>query len=129
MLRRASRTAPTALTTYQAIALIVAELLARLRASRRVPARLVGVTLSQLAGDDRSDQLPLFDAAAADRETLKQRRLAEAVEHVRERLGQDAIRTGPGTGANGARERRKERGERRRRPAAPSAPGRPCCGG
>ena len=98
VLRRASRTAPTALTTYQAIALIVAELLARLRASRRVPARLVGVTLSQLAGDDRSDQLPLFDAAAADRETLKQRRLAEAVEHVRERLGQDAISYGPGYG-------------------------------
>ena len=114
VLRRASRTVPTALTTYQAIAPIAGELLQRLRAERRVPVRLVGVTLSQLSGDDGADQLPLFDTARAERETLKQRRLAEAVEHVRERLGQDAISYG--TGANAP-----ERGERRKGDA-PSAP-------
>ncbi len=90
VLRRASQTVPVPLTTYQAIAPVAVELLRRLRTARRVSARLVGVTLSQLTSDDGADQLPLFDGVAAG-ETPKQRRIAAAVDHLRSRLGRDAI--------------------------------------
>src|SRR6185437_944701 len=95
VLRRASRTVPTALTTYQAAAPIVGKLLQRLRDARRVPARLVGVTLSQLAHAARADQLALFESAAEEVETSKQRRVAAAVDRLRSRLGHDVIGFGP----------------------------------
>jgi DNA polymerase IV len=95
VIRRASRTLPSALTTYQAIAPIVGDLLRRLRAARRVPARLVGVSLSQLTQGGGADQLALFDSASAEMETSKQRQLAAAVDHLRSRLGRDVIGFGP----------------------------------
>ncbi len=110
VLRRASRTVPTALTTYQAIAPIAGELLQRLRAERRVPVRLVGVTLSQLSGDDGADQLPLFDATSNRGESPQQRRVAAAVDHLRRRLGHDIIAFGPGALANAPDGRDKRKG-------------------
>jgi DNA polymerase IV len=91
VLRRASHTVPSALTTYQAIAPIAGELLDRLRAARRVPARLVGVTLSQLTQGGGADQLVLFETGANEVETSKQRRVADAVDKLRSRLGRDVI--------------------------------------
>jgi DNA polymerase-4 len=103
VLRRASRTVPAALTTYQAIAPIAVELLQRLRSERRVPVRLVGVTLSQLSGDDGADQLPLFDVLPGGGDSPRQRRVAAAVDRLRERLGHDII----GFGAGSARPKKK----------------------
>ncbi len=107
VLRRASRTVPAALTTYQAIAPIAAGLLQRLRADRRVPVRLVGVTLSELSGDDGADQLAFFDSVAARGESPQQRRVAAAVDRLRERLGHDII----GFGAANAARPKKAKGK------------------
>ena len=114
MLRRASRTTPTALTTLSGNC-------PHRRRPPRAPSREstgAGATRRRhaLAARRRRPIGPtaLFDTARAERETLKQRRLAEAVEHVRERLGQDAISwRGTGTGAN-APERGEEKGKRRK---------------
>jgi DNA polymerase-4 len=95
VIRRAGRTVPVALTTYPSIAPIAAELLARLRRARRVPARLIGIGLSELIPDGGSDQLPLFDGGGDVGETLKQRRVAAAVDRLRDRLGYDVIGFGP----------------------------------
>jgi len=95
VLRQASRTVPGRLTTYQAVAPIAGELLQRLRGARRVPARLVGVSLSQLTDAGGADQLALFEGATAESETAKQRRIAAAVDHLRSRLGRDVIGFGP----------------------------------
>jgi DNA polymerase IV len=90
VVRRASRTVATPLTTYQAVAPIAGELLERLRKARRVPVRLVGVSLSQLTSGIAS-QLPLFESGDAELETAKQRRVAAAVDDLRARLGRDMI--------------------------------------
>jgi DNA polymerase IV len=90
VVRRASRTLPAALTTYQAIAPIAGELLDRLRKARRVPVRLVGVSLTQLTRGS-AYQLALFEAGGGDVETTKQRRVAAAVDDLRARLGRDVI--------------------------------------
>jgi DNA polymerase-4 len=95
VIRRASRTLPSGLTTYQAVAPIAVELLKRLRAARRVPARLVGVSLSQLIHERAGDQLALFGDAPGDIETPAQRRVAAAVDRLRSRLGRDMIGFGP----------------------------------
>ncbi len=70
---------------------VARELLARLRSSRRVPARLLGVSLSSLAQDPKADQLALFETADPLAETAKDRGLARAVDRVRERFGPQGI--------------------------------------
>jgi len=73
-------------------------LLAKLRAAHRGPARLVGVSLSNLTEARLAEQLVLFDAPAVDGvlpEREKDRDLSRAVDRVREKFGDDAIRTGP----------------------------------
>jgi hypothetical protein len=71
---------------------VARELLAKLRAARRVPARLLGVALSSLAQDPTADQLALF-AADADplAETDRDRVLARTVDRVREKFGPKSI--------------------------------------
>jgi hypothetical protein len=44
--------------------------------------------------DGGADQLPLFESATVEMETPKQRRIAAAVDHLRSRLGRDAISFG-----------------------------------
>jgi hypothetical protein len=68
------------------------ELLAKLRAARRVPARLLGVALSSLGEDPNADQLTLF-APTTDpvAETERDRRLARTVDRVRAKFGPNAI--------------------------------------
>jgi hypothetical protein len=68
-------------------------LLARLRAERRTPARLIGVAASNLEGAG-SAQIALFDAESGSLETERDRRLARASDQVRQKYGRDAI--GPG---------------------------------
>jgi DNA polymerase IV len=91
-IRQASRTLPAPVSTYQAVAPVAAELLQRLRQSRRVAARLVGVTLSSLGDSSGEPQLALFEPEVrVGVETERQRKVAEAVDRARARLGRESI--------------------------------------
>ena len=92
-------------------------LLAKLRAQHRRPARLVGIALSNFAPARAAEQLVMFDPPAAGGgppERARDRDLSRAVDRVREKFGDDAIRTGPPRrvpiGEKGAR---RPRGEHR----------------
>jgi DNA polymerase-4 len=67
-------------------------LLGKLRAARRVPARLIGVALSSLNQDPEANQLGLFvRKGGASAETDRDRILARTVDRVREKFGRDSI--------------------------------------
>jgi DNA polymerase-4 len=87
--RSASRTVSEPLTTDRAIGPIARVLFARLRSQRRAAVRLVGVSLSHF--DGAADQLDLLDAGTERLEVERDRKLARAVDAVRERYGHDAI--------------------------------------
>ena len=73
-------------------------LLAKLRAKHRGPVRLVGVSLSNLTEARAAEQLAMFEAPAEAGlvpERERDRDLSRAVDRVREKFGDDAIRTGP----------------------------------
>jgi DNA polymerase-4 len=90
--RSAQRTLLEPVVSDRVIMRVARELLTKLRAARRVPARLLGVSLSSLGQDPYADQLTLF-ATAADplAETERDRLLARTVDRVRERFGPRAI--------------------------------------
>jgi hypothetical protein len=71
---------------------VARDLLGKLRKARHVPARLIGVALSQLERLGAETQLALLEA---DREqgpeTDRDRSLARAIDAVRERFGPDAL--------------------------------------
>lgn len=92
--RQASRTLPEPVCSDRAVYAVARELLARLRAARRVPARLIGVALSQLARPKDAVQLALLEAesgSASAAETGRDRSLAKAIDAVRNRFGPDAL--------------------------------------
>ena len=93
--RSAQRTLPQPVVSDRVIHGVARELLAKLRAARPVPARLLGVALSSLGQDPRADQLMLF-AADADplAETDRDRTIARTVDRVRERFGARGILPG-----------------------------------
>jgi DNA polymerase IV len=91
--RQASRTVDEALASDRALFEIARQLLAKLRKSRRVPARLLGVGLSNFTSPPIV-QLALFDATKAPLETQKDRDVSRAVDAVRARFGRDAIAPG-----------------------------------
>ena len=90
--RSAQRTLIEPVVSDRVIMRVARELLTKLRATRRVPARLLGVSLSSLGQDPHADQLTLF-AAEADplTETERDRQLARTVDRVRQRFGAKAI--------------------------------------
>jgi DNA polymerase-4 len=93
--RQASRTLPAPVQSDRAVYAVARALLAKLRAARTVPARLVGVSLSQLYPADERVQLSLFDLAEAEGiESERDRTIAHAVDRVRERFGPDALKRG-----------------------------------
>jgi DNA polymerase-4 len=90
--RSASRTLPRGVIADRVIHGVAKSLLTKLRSSRRVPARLLGVALSSLAADPDADQLALFEAAApGEEETARDRALVRAVDKLRNKFGQDGI--------------------------------------
>ena len=93
-LRSAARTLDEPVTTYHAMAPVARELLRQLRKKRRVSARLIGVTASQLVHIGAESQLALFEDEGAGRETERQRDLAAAMDSVRSRYGREAIKVG-----------------------------------
>ena len=90
--RSARRTLIEPVVSDRVIMGVARELLAKLRASRRVPARLIGVALSSLAQDPKADQLTLFAADTGPlTETDRDRTLARTVDRVREKFGAKGI--------------------------------------
>ena len=87
--RGAQRTLPEPVVSDRAILRVAHELLKKLRADRRVPARLVGVRLSGLQPATSADQLGMFGA-----ETDRDRGLARAIDCVREKFGRKSILPG-----------------------------------
>jgi hypothetical protein len=74
---------------------VARELLLKLRAARRVPARLLSVALSSLGQDPEADQLALFGGEADPldplAETERDRLVARTVDRVREKFGPKSI--------------------------------------
>jgi DNA polymerase-4 len=91
--RQASRTVNEALESDRALFAVARQLLAKLRRARRVPARLVGVALSNFTPPP-AVQLALFDGSREPLETAKDRQVSRAVDSVRARFGRDAIAPG-----------------------------------
>ena len=90
--RQASRTLDRAVIADRVILAVAQGLLRRLRAARRVPARLLGVSLSSLAADANADQLTLFEMRDARLvETERDRKLVRAVDRVRAKFGDRGI--------------------------------------
>jgi DNA polymerase IV len=93
--RQASRTLPAPVRSDRAVYAVARELLAKLRAARRVPARLLGVSLSRLFPQDARTQLALFEPeVTASVETDRDRTIARVMDEVRERFGPDAVGRG-----------------------------------
>jgi DNA polymerase-4 len=89
--RRASRTLPEPVTADAPVIRTATTLLTRLRRARRTPARLVGVTLSQLAPASAT-QLSLFEGPPApDHETERERTLASALDAINRTAGRRRI--------------------------------------
>jgi DNA polymerase-4 len=82
-----------ALESDRALFSVARALLQKLRKARRVPARLLGVGLSNFTAP-APKQLALFDVAAPPLETPKDREVSRAVDAVRARFGRDAIAPG-----------------------------------
>lgn len=92
--RLANRTLPEPIESDRAVVEVALPLLAKLRAARNVPARLVGVALGNLAPAADAEQLGLFGTVAGAVERPQDRAISRAVDRVRERFGDTAIRTG-----------------------------------
>jgi DNA polymerase IV len=91
--RQASRTVEEALESDRALFAVARQLLAKLRRARRVPARLVGVALSNFTPPP-AVQLALFDGSRTPLETAKDREVSRAVDSVRARFGRESIAPG-----------------------------------
>jgi DNA polymerase-4 len=91
--RQASRTVDEALSSDRALFTVARALLARLRKARRMPARLLGVNLSNFTAPSPR-QLALFDLAGPPLETTRDVAVAKAMDQVRARFGRTAIAPG-----------------------------------
>jgi len=90
--RQASRTLRAPVISDRVIMEVARSLLAKLRKSRRVPARLIGVGLSSLAVDATADQLTLFEMHdSRTDETDRDRLLARTIDRVRAKFGAKGI--------------------------------------
>jgi len=92
--RQASRTLADAVQSDRAVYAVARELLTRLRAARRVPARLLGVALSQLVRSGGEGQLSLLEAPGNAVETERDRVISRMIDEVREKFGPDALGRG-----------------------------------
>jgi len=92
--RQASRTLAGPVSSDRVVFDVARGLFARLRAARRVPARLLGVALSQLGPADGGGQLSLLEPGPDAIETDGDRAIAKAIDRVREKFGRDALGRG-----------------------------------
>ena len=100
--RTMSRTVEAPIASDTAIAAVADDLLRALRKGWSAPVRLAGVALSNFTPARDAEQLGIFDAsrrgtaggAGDSRENLRDRELSRAVDRVREKFGDAAIRAG-----------------------------------
>lgn len=93
--RQARRTLKEPVLSDRVVYGVARSLLTRLRASRRVPARLVGVALSGLVRDRGGPQLELFTRDDRDQiETGRDETIARVLDTVRDRFGRKSLRRG-----------------------------------
>ncbi len=90
--RQKSLTLDEPVISDRVIASVSRALLEQLRAKRRVPARLLGVSLSNLTPQEDVDQLSLFEEEGP--ETGRDRALARAIDRVREKYGRGSLGRG-----------------------------------
>src|ERR1035437_550399 len=93
----AGRTLPEPVESDRGVTEPAVALLEKLRAKYRAPARLVGVSLSNLTSARLAEQLTMFETPVVEgvipeRERERDRDLSRAVDRVREKYGDDAIR-------------------------------------
>jgi hypothetical protein len=91
--RSRGRTLHEPVQTESAIYRVARELLADLREHRRVPARLIGVGLTNLSESGELPQTSLLDVAPPV-ESERERALARASDSLRARFGSEALRPG-----------------------------------
>jgi DNA polymerase-4 len=91
--RQASRTVDEALVSDRALFVVARELMVKLRRARRVPARLLGVGLSNFTAPPAS-QLTLFDGLTARIDSEKDKAVSHVIDAVRARFGRSAIAPG-----------------------------------
>ncbi len=90
--RVASKTLDMPVSTERPVFAAARQLLRKLRQTKRLPVRLLGVGLTQLDDGDLAEQLSLMpDAALVVQETPRDRALAAAMDRVRARFGAGAV--------------------------------------
>ncbi len=93
----ASRTLREPVESDRGVTETALALLEKLRAKHSLPARLVGVALANLSNGRQAEQLVMFETPAGSEEAperTRDRDLSRAVDRVREKFGDGAIRTG-----------------------------------
>ena len=93
--RQASRTLSDPVHSERVVYEVARDLLRRLRAARRMPARLLGVAVSQLVTPDAKAQLCLLDEVRP-LETERDRTISRVIDQVREKFGPAALGRGQG---------------------------------
>jgi len=91
--RQASRTLSDPVHSERVVYEVARDLLRKLRAARRMPARLLGVAVSQLVTPDATAQLSLL-AEVRPLETERDRTISRVIDEVREKFGPDALGRG-----------------------------------
>ncbi len=90
--RQASRTLAEPVQSDRAVFAVARQLLTKLRAARHMPARLLGVALSQLGPRAAARQLSLLEPdACMGPETTRDRTIARVIDQVRGKFGPDAL--------------------------------------
>src|SRR5437870_5762163 len=92
--RQASRTLPEPVSSDRVVYAVARELLARLRAARRVPARLLGVALSQLGQQEAGTQASLFESPEPAPGAGHDGEIARVVDERRQKLVPEALGRG-----------------------------------
>ncbi len=92
--RQKSKTIPRPISADRAIFELARQLFAKLRRARPVPARLLGVALSQLSTAETEEQLQLFGDEDDPLETDRDRRLSQALDELRAKYGRDVVERG-----------------------------------
>ncbi len=97
--RQASETLSEPVSADRPVLETAQGLLKRLRRKRRVPARLLGVALSQLVREQAPVQLSMFDQPIAPAtETEKDRAITHVVDDINAKFGRQGIRRGAEVG-------------------------------
>jgi DNA polymerase-4 len=91
--RTRARTLPEPVESNAVIHQVARGLLRELRASRRTPARLLGVGLTGLSDGEEREQLGLF-AEPAGGESERDRSVSRVVDQLTDRFGRGAVRPG-----------------------------------